>query len=184
MMGAAQEAWLAQALASSPARWNVLGNQTIMAEINFLTPFPPQELYNLDQWDGFAANRDRITKLCVDANVPNPVVITGDIHSSWVWDVRAVSEDHGSPVVLTEFVGPSISSGFPPELAGPAKTLAPLVPGFRYFDERHGYVRCEVDAAGWRSDYRAVESTADASNPASTIASFLVENGRPGAIRL
>jgi alkaline phosphatase D len=184
MMGAAQESWLAQALAGSASRWNVLGNQTMMANINFLLPFPPQELYNLDQWDGFAANRDRILQLCADAHVPNPVVITGDIHSSWVWDLRARAGDPTSPLVATEFVGCSITSGFPPELAGPATALGPLNPGFKWFDAEHGYVRCTVDRATWRSDYRSVANVLDPNSAVSTRASFVVEDGQPGAIRV
>jgi len=184
MMGAAQEAWLGQALAGSTARWNVLGNQTMMGNINFLAPFPPQQLYNLDQWDGFAANRDRILGLCADARVPNPVVITGDIHSSWVWDLRKQSADLASPVVGTEFVGPSISSEFPPELAGAATTLGTLNPGFRWFDADHGYVLCTLEPAVWRSDYRAVANVLDPASPVSTKASFVVEDGRPGAVQL
>jgi len=182
MMGAAQEAWLSQGLAGSTSRWNVLGNQTVMAQLNFIAAFPGQELYNLDQWDGFAANRDRILQLCADRRVPNPVVITGDIHSSWVWDLRARSADPSSPVVATEFVGTSISSGgddaFDLGAAGAAN------PGFRFYDGERGYVRCEVDAGLWRSDFRVVANVLDPASPVSTKASFVVESGRPGAVRV
>ena len=41
------------------------------------------------------------------------MIITGDIHSSWVNDIRADPVDAASPVVATELVGTSISSSFP-----------------------------------------------------------------------
>ena len=43
--------------------------------------------------------------------MPNPVVLTGDIHSNWVNDLRVDDRKPESPVVATEFVGTSISSG-------------------------------------------------------------------------
>jgi alkaline phosphatase D len=55
-------------------------------------------------------------------------------------------------------------------------------PHVRYFDGlRRGYVRCEVTKQDWRTDYRTVETAADPTAPVSTTASFLVENGQPGA---
>jgi phosphodiesterase/alkaline phosphatase D-like protein len=39
------------------------------------------------------------------------VVLTGDVHSYFVNDVRSSNRDPGSPVVATELVGTSISSG-------------------------------------------------------------------------
>ena len=41
----------------------------------------------------------------------NPVVLTGDIHSNWVNDLKVDFRDANAPVVATEFVGTSISSG-------------------------------------------------------------------------
>jgi alkaline phosphatase D len=86
--------------------------------------------------------------------------------------------------VGTEFVGPSISSEFPPDLAGGAAALGAQNPGFHWFDADHGYVLCTVEAGVWRSDYRAVANVIDPASAVSTKASFLVEDGRPGAVRI
>ncbi|MFT3926464.1 MAG: hypothetical protein QM778_28220 [Myxococcales bacterium] len=45
----------------------------------------------------------------------------------------------------------------------------------------HGYLVCEVTPGLWSTEYRAVSSIATAEAPVSTIATFVVEAGKPGA---
>ena len=54
MLGAEQEAWLEDQLAGSRARWNVVGQQTVLTANPLAAPGTP---YNLDQWDGYPAAR-------------------------------------------------------------------------------------------------------------------------------
>lgn len=182
MMGDEQEAWLYAGLARSRARWNAIGQQTMMGQINFTAPLPPNEIYNLDQWDGYFAARERLLGALSATNVSNPIVLTGDIHSSWIWDLPATYTDPLSPTIATEFVGTSISSGFPPEFNALAPIAARLNRGFRFFEGAHrGYVRCTLDAARWTSDYRVVSTILQPTATISTLASFFVDTGRPGA---
>ena len=64
---------------------------------------------NLDQWDGFQAEREEITQAFLDANggqgVENFVVITGDIHSYIAGYVRENYDDPTPPVPETEVGG-------------------------------------------------------------------------------
>ncbi len=64
---------------------------------------------NLDQWDGFQAERQEITQALLDANegqgVENFVVITGDIHSYIAGYVRENYDDPTPPVPETEAGG-------------------------------------------------------------------------------
>jgi phosphodiesterase/alkaline phosphatase D-like protein len=109
--------------------------------------------------------------------VRNPVVLTGDWHSSWVNDLKADWADPASATVATEFVGTSISSGCPwaPDVA---RAVA-ANPQMRFFDgDRRGWVRCTVTPSEWRSDYRVVAAADDASGPAETLTSWTVEDGR------
>ena len=96
MTGAKQEDWLLRGLRSSDARWNVLAQQVMMSRVNF-APTSPVPLYNMDAWDGYAAARNRILGYVRDHTVPNVVVLTGDIHSSWAADLRANFDAAGSP---------------------------------------------------------------------------------------
>ena len=68
----------------------------------------PSIPYNLDAWDGYPAARQRLLDAFAAGVSRNPIVITGDIHESWVADLHL--GDVASPVVATELVGTSITS--------------------------------------------------------------------------
>jgi phosphodiesterase/alkaline phosphatase D-like protein len=54
----------------------------------------------------------------------------------------------------------------------------------RFFESRkRGYVRCELTPERWRTDLRVLDGVRDRHAPIGTLASFVVENGRPGAER-
>ncbi|MGQ0620365.1 MAG: alkaline phosphatase D family protein [Panacagrimonas sp.] len=87
--------------------------------------------------------------------------------------------DPDSPIVVSEFVGSSISSrGVPQDLF---EAMRPDNPHVKFFDSTHrGYVLCELNPKHWRSDFRALDDVRDASTSVRTLASFVVESGRPG----
>jgi alkaline phosphatase D len=179
MTGPEQERWLLGGLDRSSSRWNVIAQQTVLAEYDF--DARPGELFNMDQWDGYVAARNRILGFLNTRRPANPVVITGDIHSSWVHDLKADFADPASATLGTEFVGPSITSTFPPESIGPITAARPDNPHTAFFDGTfHGYVRCDVDRSRWRSTYRVVDSVLVPGAPTRDLASFVVEDGRAG----
>lgn len=180
MTGPEQERWLLEGLDRSSARWNVIGQQTMLAEYDF--DAGPGELYNLDQWDGYVAARNRILGFLDQRGPSNPIVITGDIHSSWVHDLKADFADPSSPTVGTEFVGTSISSEFPAPFIAPVTAALPDNPHTRFFDGAYrGYVRCDIDRQQWTSTYRVVDTVLVPGAATRTLATFTVEDGRPGA---
>lgn len=78
----------------------------------------------------------------------------------------------------------------------PARHLALLQPGqmmtnqirfnphIRFFDgDCRGYVRCRVGRSELRADVQVVSTVGRPDAPESTLASFVVENGQPGARR-
>ena len=179
-LGAAQERWLFDGLGRVRSRWTVLAQQQLMAQLRQRNR-AGAEAYWTDGWDGYAAARQRVLAEIRDRRVPNPVVIGGDIHSFWVTDLKVDFTD-AAPVVATEFVGTSISSpGIPYEAF--ARVL-PDNPHVRFFDSRpRGYVRCTVTPERWLTELRALDNPADPRSPIGTLASFVVESGRPGAQR-
>ncbi|MEA5567018.1 alkaline phosphatase [Anabaena sp. UHCC 0399] len=181
MTGAAQEDWLLQGLEKSQARWNVIAQQTILAQFDF-NPNPGIQLFNVDQWDGYVAARKRLLNFLEQRKPSNPVVITGDIHSSWVHDLKADFNNPLSATVGTEFVGTSISSDFPANFIAPVQAALSSNPHTKFFDGAYrGYVRCKLTKDNWQTDYRVVSSILDQNATISTLASFVVENGQPGA---
>jgi alkaline phosphatase D len=184
MLGRRQERWLERGLATSRARWNILGNNVMMARLDH--DGPAGELLWHDAWDGFPAARNRLTEAWVAHQVSNPVVVTGDWHSTFVNDIKRDFDDPASPVVASELVGTSISSNGDGEVYGPY--YGPMIgfnPHIKFFDgDRRGYLRCRVGRSELRADLEVVTTVSRPDAPQSTFASFVVEHGRPGPQRV
>ena len=56
-------------------------------------------------------------------------------------------------------------------------------PWVKFFNAQRGYVRCDINRREYVSDYRVVDFVTRPGSPISNLASFVVENGRPGAYR-
>ena len=179
LMGDEQERWLFDGMSTSRATWNVLAQQTIMAQVDY--DGGPGVAVNHDQWDGYAVSRRRFMDFLDQARPSSPVVLSGDWHSAWVADLRADFSRPETPVTATEFVGTSISSGC--GWAAAVKAARLHNPHVKYLNpDRRGYARCVITPDQWRTDYRIVTSANDTNAPATTDSSWIVENGRAGAI--
>jgi alkaline phosphatase D len=182
MLGDAQEAWLLERLTGSPARWNILAQQVMFGMVD-RTP-GDRRLYAMDQWPGYLDARRRLLEAMHERRVANPVVLTGDIHSSWVNDLRADDRRPELPVLATEFVGTGISST-PNGITNPAKRDQLLAenPSLVWHGGGNGYASCLATRDRLETTYVLVEDVTrpdSAVNPSTT---FVVESGRPGAVR-
>ncbi len=178
LVGGEQERWLLNGFRRSRARWDVLGQQVFFSQVE-LTPGPGRG-FNPDAWDGYAANRDRIVAGLVNSPVRNAVVLTGDVHSHWAAEVRERSDDPSSPVVATELVTTSISSGG--DGSDSRDDLAAVLaenPHIRYFSNRRGYVRTRLTPDELRADFRVVPFVSRPGADVRTAASFLVPDRAP-----
>lgn len=100
MLGQDQYDWLTSELKSSTAQWKVLGNQVVFAPITvFGVPI------NDDAWDGYPAERQNLLDSITTNNIQNFTVLTGDIHTSWAFDIENGNNNAG-----VEFVTPSVTS--------------------------------------------------------------------------
>ena len=186
MTGNRQENWLRSGLNRSNARWNVIAQQTMFAQFNFGdSQLLPGDFFNPDQWDGYVVQRNRLIQFLQARKPSNPILITGDIHSSWVHNIKTDFDNPESETVGAEFVGASISSSFGDDEAESSAVVTAALPGnlhTQFFDGlNRGYVRCTVTPDIWQSDFRVVSTTQEDTAEVSTLASFVVENGRPGA---
>lgn len=156
MLGPEQFEWLAGGLASSKARWKLIGNQVMMAQT-----YPVK---NLDSWEGYYPERNRLYGRIRKDSVENVVVLTGDIHSTWISDLVENPLDpfqYGpfakhKPVGV-EFVTPSITSdNLNESLKLPPRNSASLASesAFRGSNpqlwdvelDSHGYMLLDLDA--------------------------------------
>ncbi|BAC88431.1 alkaline phosphatase D family protein [Gloeobacter violaceus] len=180
MAGFDQERWLRQGLEGSGALWNVLAQQVLMAELNH--DLEGGTRYWNDGWDGYPVARQRLLRHIATQRIANPVVITGDWHSTFVSDLKLDFKNPDSLVVAAEFVTPSITTNGDAIVYGPYYgPMIPQNPHIKFFDgDRRGYIRCHLDRERWLADIRYVESVSTPDSPIETFASFVIENGQPG----
>jgi alkaline phosphatase D len=175
--GLPQERWLVRRLARSRSRWNVLAQQVQMAQEDFVEG--PGEGYNTDSWDGYKASRDRVLAGIRRAQTSNPVILTGDVHQHYAADLKADFADPASPVVASEFVGTSISSGGDGNDNVQAAALREN-PWIKYNANRRGYVRIDMDRRRLRADMQILPFVKQSGAPVSTGAAFVLEDGERG----
>ena len=180
MLGRAQERWLEGALAESRARWNLIAQQTPMAQFD-QKPGPGRRAWT-DGWDGYPAARQRLFEFLVGQRIANPVVLGGDVHSFNVADLKLDFDDPQSPVVASEFVGTSITSQSWPQ--DRRDRYVADNPHIKLMDGRYrGYVRVEVTPGRMRADLRAMKSVLQREAACNTLATFVVEDGKAGPQR-
>jgi len=183
LLGAAQEQWLFGGLSRSSSRWNVIPQQVLIAKVDRVAG--PEQGYAMDKWSGYEEGRNRMLSFVATRRPANPVVLTGDIHSNWVNDLKVDFADPRAPTVATELAGTSITSGGDgadlPETAAAMLSENPFV---KFFNNQRGYVSCEMTPKTLRADYRVLEYVSRPGAPVRTRASFVIEDGKPGAQRV
>jgi alkaline phosphatase D len=182
LLGASQERWLLQGLAGSRARWNVLPQQVMMAPVD-RAPGADRR-FAMDQWGGYDAGRRRLLEFFGTGRASNPVVLSGDIHTNWVNDLLVDGDDSRSPLVATEFVGTSITSGGDGfDGLDRFQNLAAENPFVKLFNSQRGYLACEITPTEMRTEFHVLEYVSRPGSPQKIRAVFVVEDGRPGAQR-
>ena len=102
LLGADQKAWFFNELSNSAAKWKVVGQQVIFSELNVgwaavsdpNSSFEALESIFLDIWDGYPAERTEVVNFIAENEIDNTVILTGDFHSTFAFDVTA------QPVIL------------------------------------------------------------------------------------
>ena len=198
--GAAQMEWLKDSLASDRAQWKLVGNPVMIAPVVF--PPLPNELtkqindfagllpedgapYNVDQWDGYTADRHEVFNHLVDNGVQNTVFLTGDIHSGWACDLplnAGTYPTEGGRSVATEFVCTSVTSDNLNDITGtaPARSSIPVEAAIQAnnrhvkylnFDD-HGFSVLDVTAERTQMDFYVISERTDPNATVSWTASW------------
>jgi alkaline phosphatase D len=177
LLGTEQEKWLADGLAASTARWNLVAQQTLMAQAG---RGQDEALYWTDGWDGYPQARARLLGTVAASRVRNPVVLSGDVHATYVADLRVDFDRPSTAVVATEFCGTSITSQGPD-----AKRVARILernPHIHYGNgAKRGYLLVDVTANRMATKLRAMETVKRPEAKIETLASWVVEDGIAGA---
>ncbi|MEV5318227.1 alkaline phosphatase D family protein [Streptomyces sp. NPDC052687] len=179
MLGAGQKRWLLDSLHHSPARWNLIASQIMMAETDLLVGEGKQWFY--DAWDGYQAERNQFLEEF--RRVRNPVVLTGDRHLTMVSDLKEDFADPDSAVVGAEFVGTSISSNGDQDQAAFHREWDPRLPDnphWKLLDAHRGYHLFDVRRDGIDAQVRVVDTVRRPQATPRTQARLRVDAGRPG----
>ena len=184
LLGTEQEAWLAQGLAASPARWNILAQQTLMAQCSQMPAARDGGRFWTDGWDGYPAARARLLDTIARHRPANPLVISGDVHSFFASDLQRDFNrpaSAGNPVLATEFCGTSVTSNSRPQSR--TEQYLAMNPHIRYGrSDRRGFVLMELTPQTCTVLFQALDNVRDAASGIGTVAAFTVPNGRPGVM--
>ena len=188
ILGADQEAWLFDRLANSTAQWKVLGQQVMFGHFETLGEDGMYQALNLDQWDGYTAARSRVLEQF--ALTSNVLVLTGDIHSSWVMDLTPVPHTAGyDPAtgdgsVAVELVTSAVTS---PGLVGPlGETLAMMAmeqnSHMHYVNlGQRGYFVLDITGERAQADYFLLDGVEVDEGAQEWAVSYAIPDGVPHA---
>ena len=184
MLGGEQEAWLAQGLSSSRAQWNILAQQTPMAQSSGV---PVRSLEDgrfwTDGWDGYPVARRRLLDTLANSGAKNPLVLAGDVHTFYASELRHDFNRPASkanPVVAAELCGTSITSSSRPQQR--TQENVERNPHMLYGrSDRRGYMLMEVAPQSVKARFMGLDDVHDARSGQTELASFTV---RAGAARL
>jgi alkaline phosphatase D len=186
LLGSRQEQWLLDNLRDSTAAgkpWQVLGQQVMLSP-----QVPPGEpAMNDDSWDGYRGARDRLFQAVQASKVRHLVVLTGDVHSSWGYDLAPTPFDAktydpatGRGAIGTEIVTPSITSpSFPPE--SQLAAMKASRPHLKYVSGLHrGYVVLSLTRERLQADWWYVPTILERNESEQFGKGMVAEAGRPG----
>jgi alkaline phosphatase D len=180
MLGAEQETWLAGSLRQSTARWNVLGQATVLSYTS--EEARPARMHWIDGWSGYPVAQARIARELHESRVSNPVVVSGDVHAFMAADLHLRPDDPESPRVAGELVTTSITSEPPPESV--LESHLRYNPNVRFATGlARGYLRVEVSPTLLRGDFIGMDTITQRTSGSRVLASYVQEPGTPGLQR-
>ncbi|MCH1782355.1 alkaline phosphatase D family protein [Psychrobacter glaciei] len=155
LLGLEQENWLYLNMLEGKRRdatWQILGQQVILA------PFKGASATNSgDIWNGYASARDRLLNFIEDNNIDNTVVLTGDYHASFAFDVcknpfdaSSYNPNTGAGSLAVEFVCPALTS-----LAFPENDNGAEANPHQKFNNQtdHGYMLLDITEQACQCDW-------------------------------
>ena len=201
--GKEQLAWLTGSLRRATPQWKLVGNSVMIAPVTFAQL--PRDLidpvndvtgllpgdgapYNVDQWDGYTADRRAVFEAIRERRLRDVVFLTGDIHSAWASDLPydagtyPVSESVGVEFVCTSVTSNNLKDilGAPPRTASLA-VEATLLANNRHikylnFDD-HGFSVLDLTAERAQMDWFIIGPRSDRNAGVSWTASWATKSG-------
>ena len=201
--GDRQLAWLKDSLDNRRAQWKVIGNPVMIAPVNFgsvpddlvqpvndVTGLLPEDglPYNVDQWDGYTADRRRVFNHIRDFGVKDALFVTGDIHSGWACELPYDASTYPlGDSAGVEFVCSSVTSNNLKDITGsPARTSSVAVEEgikannrhvkYLNFDD-HGFSVLDLTPQRAQMDWFVISDRADRNATITHQTSWMTRSG-------
>ncbi len=200
--GQRQMRFLLDSLTRRGAQWKVIGNPVMISPVTFaslpadlarpvddVTGLLPDDgvAYNVDQWDGYTADRRQVVDHLRDRGIKDALFVTGDIHSAWACELPIDTATYpASGTVGVEFVCSSVTSNNLDDITGgPEGSSAPVEAGIRsdnphvkYLDfDRHGFSVLDITRKRAQMDWFVLGDRADADTTITHSVSWRTRTG-------
>ncbi len=196
--GKRQLEWLLGSLRRQASQWKVIGNPVMIAPVTLgalpstraqqvadVTGLLPEDgvPYNVDQWDGYTADRRQVLDLLRDRNIDDALFVTGDIHSAWAAELPFDKATYPEPggTVGVEFVCSSVTSNNLDDItggpegssAGVEAAIQAANPHIKYLDfDRHGFSVLDITPVRAQMDWFVLGDRRDAGTTITHSASW------------
>ena len=155
MLGKDQLDWLKARLMDTTSQWKVICQQVMMGPLEaFGVPI------NMDAWDGYAAERIKLSDHIIQNSLENLVVLTGDIHTSWAMDIPGPNYNSGTGAgsLAVEYVCPSVTTQSSPINIG-TSLIQLFNPHIKYTElSEKGFNLLEVNKQRAQNDFHYVST--------------------------
>lgn len=201
--GETQLSFLETNLASSEAVWKLVGNPVMISPVLVppldryvagpiadMTGILPSDglAYNVDQWDGYTADRRRLVDHLTDHGIQNTLFLTGDIHSGWACELPVdpgtypLSRSAGVELVATSVTSNNLDdlTGTPPRTGSLAVEQAIKTANrhVKYLDfDSHGYSVLTLTPTRAHMDWFVVSDRTDRAATSSWTTGYTVAVG-------
>lgn len=170
IIGDVQRNWLVSNMKQSNATWKILGNQVMFSQDGH-TP-------DLDAWTGYPAERQMVIDELKNMNTRNNIILTGDTHRSWAYDLTEKPFDTSVYQAFTgrgtfgvELATPSVASPNRDESSpgtsqgSQRQALLSENPHLKYVDlDNHGYFVLDITPVKAQADFFYVDTKVRSAN--------------------
>jgi alkaline phosphatase D len=182
ILGAAQERWLFEQLATMKPTWTTIGQQVPTFARNMIKANPKGQ-FSMDKWDGYTASRARLYARLAETRAPNPVLLSGDVHVHFGADLKPDFDDPRSPIVGVELTNTSITSGGDgADVSANWDAIRGDNPHIKYHSARRGYIACTATPSALRAEFRVFDRVTVQDSPERVGGTVIVEAGKPGIL--
>jgi len=178
ILGEQQERWFLRRYGRQGCKWNVMAQGMLFSKHDMM--LGDGEQIGSEYWDGYVASRNRVLETIDQRQISNPVCIGGDVHATYVCDIKQDFDQPDSKTIASEFVCTSVTSpngGWPRTI----KTL-PENPHIKLYEGRYrGYTLMDMTHKRLDVQMRDVGNVmVSEDTPTRTVHHYVVEDGVAG----